>query len=132
MRKRLLTSALKVVLALTLSIANAQVSIIATYYHAVPWQTDSRPWEASCGRLADAPGPVIALSRDLFFRENGSKRCGEWVMVRLNTGHVIVGVVWDTMARRFRRRVDILVPNGVRPEWGKQEGVLFWLDGNTG
>ena len=118
--------------ALLLNVAMAQVPVVVTYYHPVPWQTDSRPWEASCGRLSDAPGQVVALSRDLFFREDGSKRCGEKVFIRLESGEVIFGVVWDTMNARFKRRVDVLYPPGNRPTWGKTKGLLFWEDENTG
>lgn len=121
-------------LALVLGVALGQRhTVTATYYWAVPGQTDTTPRIASCGPLDAArlhPGwRIVALSRDLFFRENGRKRCGEIVFLKLETGHVIYGVVWDTMAKRFRRRIDILVPVGYRPVWGKARGILELVDG---
>lgn len=110
-----------------------QLLITATYYWAVPSQTDDTPHIASCGPLTEAGARegwhIVALSRDLFFREDGSKRCGERVFVKLETGDTIWGIVWDTMAPRFTLRVDILVATGYRPAWGKAYGILEFIDG---
>jgi len=124
--------ALALVLALGVALGQRH-AVTVTYYWAVPRQTDATPHVASCGPL-DAvrlrPGwRIVALSRDLFFRADGRKRCGEVVFLKLETGHTVHGIVWDTMARRFRRRADILVPVGYRPAWGKAYGILELVDG---
>lgn len=107
------------------------IEVIITYYHPVVWQTDDDPSTASCGPLKDAPlmpsDRIVALSRDLFFDKNGSKRCGERVAIILD-GEIIWGVVWDTMNSRFIRRVDIMYSPGSRPKWGITKGRLFSMD----
>lgn len=99
--------------------------VTVTAYNAVAWQTDSTPWLASCGRLDAAPGPVLAVSRDLFYK-GGRKRCGETIVVTLRD-RVIVGVVWDTMAARYKSRVDVLMGTvGEARKFGVQKGHLLW------
>lgn len=106
------------------------VEVIITYYHPVVWQTDSDPSTASCGPIDEAPlmlgDKIVALSRDLFFDKNGSKRCGERVAVITEHG-IIWGIVWDTMNSRFIRRVDVMYRPGFRPKWGITRGRLFSL-----
>ena len=101
------------------------IPVTVTAYNAVPEQTDSDPHIASCGPLAAVQGPVVALSRDLFFRD-GRKQCGDLVIVQV--GEVtIVATVWDTMAARFTNRVDVLMDTvGEAKQWGKQSGYLLW------
>ncbi len=113
------------------AIAFAQTPVTVTYYNPVPWQTDSTPDVAACGPLAEAPRwpgeYLLALSRDLFSRD----LCGQHVLIRLDNGEVVFGVVWDTMHPRFERYVDILMPTGKRWVYGKATGKLF-LDWNGG
>ena len=74
-----------------------------TYYEAVPEQTDSTPGIAACGPNI---GNQLAVSRDLFRDE---LQCGDVVEVFAWGSSLGEYVVWDTMARRWRRTADILV-----------------------
>ena len=109
----------------------APIPVTVTYYHATPAQTDGQPLVASCGPLAAVKKPkewrIVALSRDLFFRD-GHKRCGDLVWVKVG-GESFVGIVWDTMAARFVRSVDVLYPVGERAPWGKAQGTIEFIDG---
>lgn len=110
----------------------APIPVTVTYCHAVPGQTDSQPFIASCGPLAAVQKPkgwyIVALSRDLFFDRRGHKRCGEYVWVEVG-GESFIGIVWDTMAARFTRAVDVLYPVGKRAPWGKAQGTIEFIDG---
>lgn len=75
-------------------------------YNAVSWQTNSDPAMSACGPTR--PNQV-ALSPDLFFRSNGSNRCGEHVEILLGSGQVVRGVVWDVMNPRYHMAADILM-----------------------
>lgn len=100
-----------------------------TAYNALASQTDSTPTVASCGPLADAPGRVVAVSRDLLYTPDGRKRCGQEVAVVYDDGSIVVGVIWDTMHGRYRAAADILV--GTRAEavqHGVATGHLIMLD----
>jgi hypothetical protein len=78
-----------------------------TYYQALPGQTDITPDIAACGRNL-RPWVQVALSRDLFY-EGNRRRCGKRAKLRFPDGRVLRVVVNDTMNRRFRLRVDVLV-----------------------
>jgi len=112
-----------------MGVALAATPVTVTYYNPVPTQTDGDPLVAACGPLADLSlwtnELPVALSRDLFSRE----LCGQRVLIRLEDGDVVFGVVWDTMHPRFRHYVDLLMPVGERWEKGKISGVLFFWDG---
>ena len=118
-----------IAIAATIGLALAQVPVTVTYYNPVPWQTDADPMVAACGPVEAAPlrtgEYAVALSRDLFSR----KLCGQRVLIRLASGDIVWGVVWDTMHWRFVRYVDILMPPGKRWVHGKAKGTLFWWDG---
>lgn len=75
-------------------------------YNAVSWQTNGDPGMSACGPTRPHQ---IALSQDLFFRKNGSNRCGEHVEIALGDGQVIHGVVWDTMNPRYHMAADVLM-----------------------
>jgi hypothetical protein len=100
-----------------------------TAYNALASQTDSTPTLASCGRLADAPGHVVAVSRDLLYTPDGRKRCGQEVAVVYDDGTIVLGVIWDTMNRRYRAAADILLPTRAEAlQHGVQTGHLIMLD----
>ncbi|MHB1532349.1 hypothetical protein [Acidithiobacillus sp.] len=96
-----------------------------TAYNAVPEQTSSDPDIAACG--PNRPDQ-IALSQDLFFRKNGSNRCGEPVAIVLRSGRVIRGVVWDTMNPRYHMAADILMGSISKAlDFGVKEAELHFL-----
>lgn len=90
------------------------LEVTVTVYHAVAGQTDSSPFITASGFRIDPSAPgrhrIVAVSRDL------RKRFGFGSRV------LILGVgpfsgVWrveDAMARRWKRRVDLLVDGKVR------------------
>ncbi|WP_308389143.1 hypothetical protein [Acidithiobacillus sp. AMEEHan] len=75
-------------------------------YNAVSWQTNSDPAMSACGPTRPNQ---IALSPDLFFRSNGSNRCGEHVEILLSSGQIVHGIVWDVMNPRYQMAADILM-----------------------
>ncbi|MDD2749887.1 MULTISPECIES: hypothetical protein [Acidithiobacillus] len=77
-----------------------------TAYNALPSQTNSNPGMSACGPTRP---DQIALSPDLFFRSNGSNRCGEKINIVLSSGKIIHGIVWDTMNPRYHMAADILM-----------------------
>lgn len=93
-----------------------------TAYNAVSWQTSSDPEMSACGPTRPNQ---IALSHDLFFRRNGSARCGEHVDILLSSGQVIHGVVWDMMNPRYHMAADILMSSIQRAvDFGVQRAEL--------
>ncbi len=58
-----------------------------TAYNALPSQTNSNPGMSACGPTRP---DQIALSPDLFFRSNGSNRCGEKINIVLSSGKIII------------------------------------------
>lgn len=92
-----------------------------TYYNAVPGQTDSTPNVSACGPNLERQ---VAVSRDLFRRD---LHCGDVVKVWLDgEGYLGEFVVWDTMAARFTRTLDILTETSYA--WGKTTGHLIVVD----
>ena len=97
-------------------------------YNPVSWQTWGDPNVSSCGPNQEKQ---IALSRDLFFDENGRKHlCGTLVTVITERGEVFENyVVWDTMNTRFKNTADIMFPekdptNAL--EFGVTSGVIIF------
>lgn len=95
--------------------------VTITVYWAVAGQTDDTPHIGACGPNLPA-WKQFAVSRDLFYRPDGRRRCGEEIQVKLPDGQVLNGVINDTMAARWTKRVDILVETGY---YGKWEGLLL-------
>lgn len=79
-------------------------------YNPVPRQTDDDPNISSCG--PNKPNQ-IAVSRDLFFDENGRKHlCGKAVTIMTDRGEVFEDyIIWDTMNPRYSNTVDIMIPS---------------------
>lgn len=106
-----------------------EVSRISAY-NAVPRQTDGDPTISSCGPNLERQ---VAVSRDLFFDEFGTKHlCGKTVTVLTERGEVFEDyVIWDTMSERFTKTVDILLPTldeSVAFSFGVTSGVLYFYD----
>lgn len=96
-----------------------------TYYQALPGQTDTSPNIAACGPNLQ-PWVQVALSRDLFY-EGGERRCGKRARLRFPDGRVLRVIVNDTMNRRFRLRVDVLVhPSEPARAYGIDSARLEW------
>jgi hypothetical protein len=114
-------------------------------YNLSPSQTDARPLEGACGTnlaqqasWARARGvTLVAVSRDLFYRPSGSRRCGARATLKLRSGQTLNVMVVDTMAARYSRSVDILMHLGQTPtlravsyrralDFGVQRGTWQW------
>lgn len=102
-----------------------RVFVTATIYHAVEEQTDSTPNITASGYEINMADPlsdrIIAVSWDL---ENvyGFKM-GDMVYV---SGTGVLDGIWfvrDRMNKRFRKRIDFLVPQAMKG--GKWENVLI-------
>ena len=102
-----------------------RVFVTATIYHAVEEQTDSTPNITASGYKINMADPlsdrIIAVSWDL---ENvyGFKM-GDMVHV---SGTGVLDGIWfvrDRMNKRFRKRIDFLVPQAMKG--GKWENVLI-------
>lgn len=107
-----------------------------TAYNAVPEQTDDDPDIASCGPLANAQLPVLAVSRERFLAPDGSKpHCGREALVIAwdQHGHIILEerrLIFDTMAERWERTADLLLPGEDTTEanhWGIKQGLIALL-----
>ena len=98
-----------------------------TAYNAVPWQTKADPYIASCG--PNLPKYQVALSQNLFFKPNGQKRCGQKVLIELNDGRTIQGIVWDTMNPRYYNAADILMPHiSQAVQFGIHQGKIIFVN----
>jgi len=102
-----------------------RVFVTATIYHAVEEQTDSTPNITASGYEINMADPlsdrIIAVSWDL---ENvyGFKM-GDMVYV---SGTGVLDGIWfvrDRMNKRFRKRIDFLVPQAMKG--GKWENVIL-------
>jgi hypothetical protein len=96
-------------------------------YNPVPRQTWGDPNVSSCGPNLERQ---IAVSRDLFFDEQGRKHlCGARVTVVTDRGEVFEDyIIWDTMNPRFRNTVDIMLPHTDESEafaFGITTGVVY-------
>lgn len=99
-------------------------------YNPVPRQTDGNPDISSCG--PNLPRQ-IAVSRDLFFDENGRKHlCGRMASVITDRGEVFRDyVIWDTMNPRYSRTIDVMFDTrdeSVAWSFGVTKGVLIMYD----
>jgi len=73
-------------------------------------ETDSTPFNTSCGHVNDVKNKfIIALSRDLFFRDGYKWLCGKHATIVYTDGTKIEGVIYDTMNARYRRTADVLI-----------------------
>lgn len=97
--------------------------VTATVYNAMPEQTNSEPLITASGFVIDKDSfpNIIAVSRDLERKfPMGSK-------VRISgTSHDGVYYVRDRMHRRWRKKIDILVPDSIKQgKWKKVSVVLM-------
>lgn len=93
----------------------ARVTITA--YHPVAAQCNSDPWHTASGRIS-VPGTTLAVSRDLK-KDLGLK----WGDLAIVPGHGVM-IVQDLMAKRWKKRVDVMVPIG-KPGFKKTGEVIF-------
>lgn len=79
-------------------------------YNPVPRQTWGDHTISSCGPNIENQ---IAVSRDLFFDENGRKHlCGTVVTVITDRGEEFGNyIIWDTMNPRYTQTADIMLPH---------------------
>jgi hypothetical protein len=97
-------------------------------YNPVDWQTAGDPNISSCGPNLEKQ---VALSRDLFFDEQGRKHlCGTQVTIITERGEVFENyTVWDTMNPRFSNTVDIMFPEKDPTgalEFGVTSGIIIF------
>lgn len=104
-----------------------------TAYNAVPDQTDDDPDIASCGPIANARLPILAVSRERFLAPDGSKpHCGrEAVIIAWDaSGQVVLQerrLIYDTMNERYERTADLHLPGDDPTEanqWGVKQGLI--------
>lgn len=110
-------------LLLTLKLHSDEVSttVTATVYHAVPEQTNSDPSHTASMFKLDLKNPykhrIIAVSRDLLDKfPYGTK-----VVVSGVGKYSGIYTVHDTMNKRYKKRIDILINKGMK--LGKWECV---------
>ena len=102
------------------------VSVVATIYHADPYQTDDTPFITASNKKINKDNPAghrwIAVSRDLeelgftfgtkVCVENAGEMNGEWT-------------VQDRMNKRWTRRIDFLVNKDMK--YGKWKNVKIYI-----
>ena len=105
-----------ILLLLTMKLHSDEVSttVTATVYHAVPEQTNSDPNHTASMFELDLKNPykhrIIAVSRDLLVKfPYGTK-----VTVSGVGKYSGVYTVEDTMNRRYKKRIDILINEGMK------------------
>lgn len=92
----------------------AVLPLTASAYNCVAAQTDSTPWVTASGMRCGYP--VIAVSRDLL------KHLPYGTVVTVDGKRFVVG---DTMARRFRRRIDMpMASRGQAMRFGIRKTIL--------
>jgi len=101
-----------------------------TFYNPVVWQTDATPQVSSCGPNLEKQ---VALSRDIFFNDQGEKHlCGTKVDIITEDGVIFKDyVVNDTMNPRFENTVDIMLPKTRIDEafnLGIKQGTIIFHD----
>ncbi|GAA5500375.1 hypothetical protein Dxin01_00096 [Deinococcus xinjiangensis] len=103
----------------SVSAAPSGQPVLLSAYSAQAAQTDSTPNHSACGRTKAVQ---VALSPDLL----AQYPCGSWVRVyRPDTGRWHRYQVWDSMARRKRNQVDILMPSHrAAVQFGVRRGLL--------
>lgn len=73
-------------------------------------ETDSTPYNTSCGHVNDVKKKfIIAVSRDIFFRNGYKWLCGKHATIVYADGTKIEGVIYDTMNARYRNTADVLI-----------------------
>ena len=100
------------VVAICVNLISVNDTVTATVYHAVPEQTNSDPEHTAFMFKLDLTNPfkhrIIAVSRDLLSRyPNGSK-----VLLK-GTKYDGVYTVKDKMNKRYKKRIDILINEGM-------------------
>lgn len=100
--------------------------VTATVYNAVPEQTNSEPLITASGFVIDKDSfpNIIAVSRDLERKfPMGSK-------VRISgTSHDGIYRVEDRMHKRWRKKIDILVPDSIKTGKWKKVSVVLMSEG---
>ena len=107
-----------------------ELSVSASAYNSVPWQTRAeKPAVAAWGDVLKPGMRAIAVSRDLVRR---GLTHGTRVKIEGLPG---VYVVRDKMASRWRKKIDIYMGKDVQAarEWGIQKNVeISWAAPNEG
>lgn len=99
-----------------------EVAVLATAYNSVASQTSGDPYVTASGTRLQPGMKAIAISRDLF---DLGLEYGQSVTIDGLDGEF---VVLDTMAPRWKRRIDIYLGDDVAAarRWGRREVVLRW------
>lgn len=98
---------------------NQYIDVTVTVYHAVASQTDDTPHITADGTVIDVERAgsyrYCALSRDLLVRWDGPYAYGDTVHIE-GVGNLSgTWIVRDTMHKRWRNRVDLLVDPNTKP-----------------
>lgn len=98
--------------------------VTATAYNSVAWQTDERPRHTAFGDDLEPGMRAIAVSRDLL-----ALGLDAGTAVRID-GLPGTYVVRDTMARRWKNRIDIYMGEDIEAarEWGVREVTVRWRE----
>jgi 3D (Asp-Asp-Asp) domain-containing protein len=112
------------------------LTVTATMYHPVKWQTDGDPHVTADGtrilRRHASKYRFIAVSRDLLTKHGGPLNYGDYVIIEGTNGKYNgVWQVKDTMNRRFTNRIDFLCSPGTK-QFKFDEVAVTVLDGKEG
>lgn len=99
--------------------------VTVTTYQPTILQTDEDPSVTADGTKIDLEGGrwvdrrIVALSRDMLARFGGSISWGERIWVDLPAEPELSGwwIVHDTMAERWTKRIDLMVPKKFNNRW---------------
>lgn len=100
------------------------VTVAASAYNSLAWQTDALPRHTAFGDDLEPGMRAIAVSRDLL-----ALGLDAGTVVRID-GLPGTWVVRDTMARRWKKRIDIYMGEDIDAarDWGVREVTVRWRE----
>lgn len=103
------------------SVSARSMIVTATAYNSVPAQTDRTPRIGACNEPVEPGTNLLAVSPDLM---KAGLACG----TRVSVDGFGEFVVWDRMAARWRRRIDLHMGRKVEKAeaWGEKKLRISW------
>lgn len=96
-------------------------NITATVYHAERKQTDNTPFITADGTdIRKSKDKILSVSHNLLKQNGGYLSYGDSVLIKGTSKFDGIWVVRDTMNKRFKNRIDFLIPKKTKHgKWKK-------------